>query len=283
MRRAKPISVVVKAPSRGLVTRLPSISADLLPTQSSEIQGTILSSAAYQRSSAVAQNVRYEDGVVCAAPGHQRIFLSSELLQGIVAYWPLQEPNGTRFDATPNGYNLTDVPGTAPGVPDILTTPGILGLAALFPPMPPISPVVGGGDSATLDSALSSGFINPLIERLPKDLFTLDSSLSSGAMTPTVLISNAPGDSISVDGAFDSGIYTETVIVSDAPGDSISLDSALNSGTYALVVIVSSAPGDSVSLDTALSSGSYTETVIGPISHSDSFALDSAILSGSYG
>jgi hypothetical protein len=138
MRRAKPISVTVKAPTRGLVTRLPSLSSDLMPTQSTEISGTLLSTAAYQRASAVAQNVRYEDGVVCAAPGYLRINLTSELLQGIIAYWPLQELNSTRYDATPNHNNLTDVPGSFPGgIADVLSGPGILGgLAALFPGAP---------------------------------------------------------------------------------------------------------------------------------------------------
>lgn len=137
MRRAKPISVVVVAPTRGLVTRLPSLAADLLPTQSTEIQGTLLSASQIKRAAAVAQNTRYEDGVVCAAPGYQRIVLSSELLQGIVAYWPLQEASGTRFDATPDHYNLTDVPGIYPGgLPDILSSPGILGGLAALSPLP---------------------------------------------------------------------------------------------------------------------------------------------------
>ena len=139
MRRAKPISVAVKAPTRGLVTRLPSLSADLMPTRSGMIQGTIFTAASIKRAAAVAQNVRYEDGVVCAAPGYIRISLSSELLQDIVAYWPLNEASGTRYDATPNYNNLTDVPGPA-GIPDIFSDAGILGAAALFPGVPPGSP-----------------------------------------------------------------------------------------------------------------------------------------------
>lgn len=135
MRREKPISVVVTAPTRGLVTRLPSLSADLLPTQSGEIQGSILSAASIRRASVVAQNVRYEDGVVCAAPGYQRIQLSSELLQNMVAYWPLQEASGTRFDSTHNQYNLLDSP-SAVGGADILSTTGIIGRAALFSATP---------------------------------------------------------------------------------------------------------------------------------------------------
>ena len=114
MRRAKPISVIVKAPSRGLVTRLPSLSADLMPTHSVEIQGTLLSSAAYQRAASVAQNVRYEDGVVCAAPGYSKITLNSLLLEDLVAYWTLNETEGTRYDSTTNGYDLSIVLGTYP-------------------------------------------------------------------------------------------------------------------------------------------------------------------------
>lgn len=135
MRREKPISVVVTAPTRGLVTRLPSLSADLLPTQSGEIQGSILSAASSKRAATVAQNVRYEDGVVCAAPGYQRIQLSSELLQNMSAYWPLQEASGTRYDLSHNGYNLLDSPSSVGGV-DVLSCPGIIGNGALFASTP---------------------------------------------------------------------------------------------------------------------------------------------------
>ena len=306
MRRAKPISVVVIAPTRGLVTRLPSLAADLLPTQSTEIQGTLLSASQIKRAAAVAQNTRYEDGVVCAAPGYQRIILSSELLQGIVAYWPLQEASGTRFDATPDHYNLTDVPGIYPGgLPDILSSPGILGgLAALFPPTPPWAELQDslGADSAlsevvtsiyttrqhdllSSDSALANGYINPLIEGVPNDLWTLDSALASGAMLLTILTTDAPEDSASLDSALLSGAYTETIVIADPPdgeSDSLSLDSALASGTYSLVVIVTDAPEDSLSSDSTLASGAYTETVVGPVSDSDSLSSDSALASGTY-
>lgn len=302
MRRAKSISVVVKAPSRGLVTRLPSLSADLLPTQSVEIQGTLLSSAAFQRASAVAQNVRYEDGVVCTAPGYSRVTLSSALLQSFIAYWPLQEASGTRYDASSDHYDLTDVPGTAPGVPDILSDGGIIGLAAVFPPMPPwgeaqdslqgdsalagifVSPLVlRAHDLLAADSALAGGYINPLPENLPNDLWMLDSSLALGAMTLTVVTFSAPGDSVSADTAAQSGVYTLTVMVSDSPSDSMSLDTALMSGAYTLVTVVSSSPNDSASLDSALVSGEYTEASVGPMSVSDDFSLNSTLLSGSYG
>lgn len=176
MRRAKPISIVVKAPSRGLVTRLPTESADLLPTNSGILQATLLSSAAYQRASSAAQNVRYEDGVVCAAPGYQTIILDSALLNGIIAYWPLTEPFGTRFDATPNHRDLTDVPGTN-GL-DVISDPGILdGLAVLFP----TSSLSQFFDSLSLDVSLSSGaYVQVLVFPSQQDSFSLDASLFSG-------------------------------------------------------------------------------------------------------
>ena len=282
MRRAKPISVAVKAPTRGLVTRLPSLSADLMPTRSGMIQGTIFSAASIKRAAAVAQNVRYEDGVVCAAPGYIRISLSSELLQDIVAYWPLNEASGTRYDATPNYNNLTDVPGP-PGIPDIFSDAGILGAAALFPGVPPGSPTEAESDSFSLDAAMSSGFINPRVARLPNDLWTLDAALNSGVYSPTVEIVDAPDDSVSFDAALSSGAYVETENPTDAPDDSLSLDAALSSGTYTLVVIIAAAPDDSVSLDVALASGAYVETIIGPYSApSDSISLDNSMHSGAY-
>ena len=282
MRRAKPISVAVKAPTRGLVTRLPSLSADLMPTRSGMIQGTIFSAASIKRAAAVAQNVRYEDGVVCAAPGYIRISLSSELLQDIVAYWPLNEASGTRYDATPNYNNLTDVPGPA-GIPDIFSDAGILGAAALFPGVPPGSPTEAESDSFSLDAAMSFGFINPRVARLPNDLWTLDAALNSGAYFSTLQIADAPDDSASMDAAIGSGAYVETVVAADSPSDSASLDAALGSGAYVLVIIVQDAPEDSASLDCALSGGTYIETIIGPYSApADSASLDAALHGGAY-
>ena len=129
-----------------------------MPTQSAAIQGTLLSAATMQRAAAVAQNVRYEDGVMCAAPGYLRVVLSSELLQSIVAFWHLNEASGTRYDATPNYLDLTDVPATLPGMPDVLSSPGILGAAALFPGV-------------------------PFPEDQEEDLFSLDTALAGGSLT----------------------------------------------------------------------------------------------------
>lgn len=302
MRRARPISLIVKAPSRGLVTRLPALSADLLPTNSAELQSTLLSSAAYQRASVAAQNVRYEQGVVCSAPGHARISLSSELLQGLLAYWRLQEPGGTRYDATANHYDLTDVAGTAPGVSDILSDDGVIGMAALFPPMPPWGEaqdsLQGGSalvgvfqsplvlrmhDLVVSDSALASGFISPLTEYLPRDLFTADSSLASGSLNTTVTFTDAPDDSASLDAAAQSGTYALAVVEFNSPSDKTALDGSFASGAYALVVVFTSSPDDYATVDSALESGNYAQTVGEPQSVSDDFGLDSALLLGYYG
>lgn len=276
-----------------------------MPTQSTEIQATLLSSAAFKRASAVAQNVRYEDGVVCTAPGYQRISLSSELLKGIVAYWPLQEPSGTRFDATPSYNNLTDVPPNfATAMPDVLSTTGIIGAAALFPPMPPwgqskdslsldsrltgifMSPLIlRVHDLFSSDTTLSSGFINPLIEGCPNDLWTLDTALESGTYSTSIVVEDAPEDSASFDTTLSSGTYAETVVgPEDAPEDSLSFDTSLASGTYLIVVVTEDAPEDSASFDTTLSSGTYAETIVGPEdAPEDSISLDTALASGSYG
>src|SRR5579863_6552206 len=98
MRRAKSISVKVRAPSRGLVTRLPGESADLLPSKGDvAIPSTLLSLGSMQRAASTASNVRYDNGVVRNAPGYQVIQVTSSILTGIVARWSLDEASGTRF------------------------------------------------------------------------------------------------------------------------------------------------------------------------------------------
>lgn len=67
MRRQNAISVRVRMPSRGLVTRLPSESADRFRSTDT------------QHVSVVAQNVRYEDGVVAAAPGYEQVTLTPSI------------------------------------------------------------------------------------------------------------------------------------------------------------------------------------------------------------
>jgi hypothetical protein len=105
MRRAKPISVRVRAPSRGLVSRLPGESADRMQAQGGLVPGT------EKRAASRASNVRYEDGVVCNAPGYEKVALQSALLDGLVAAWSLDETAGNRLDATVNNHLLTPVEG----------------------------------------------------------------------------------------------------------------------------------------------------------------------------
>ena len=89
------------------MTRWPGESADLLASQGmmSGIPG------ASSRSAVVASNVRYEDGVVCNAPGYDLITLRASILNGVIAHWSFDEVSGTRFDTTSNHNDLTDVPG----------------------------------------------------------------------------------------------------------------------------------------------------------------------------
>lgn len=81
MRRRNPVSVRVKAPSRGLVTRLPTELADTLKPGDA------------QRTFVAASNVRFEDGVVANAPGYSSMVLESggtqllSLLGDVVAHY----------------------------------------------------------------------------------------------------------------------------------------------------------------------------------------------------
>src|SRR5881394_773265 len=98
MRRQNPISVRVRAPSRGLVTRLPGESADLLRP------GDL------KRTSTNAQNVRYEDGVIKNCPGFSGVQIGS-LFPGLLAHWKMDEAVGSRLDSSVNSYDLTPVDG----------------------------------------------------------------------------------------------------------------------------------------------------------------------------
>jgi Concanavalin A-like lectin/glucanases superfamily len=121
MRRADPISVRVRAPSRGLVTRFPRESADMYR------QGDV------QRTSTDAQNVRYEDGVTKNAPGYTQAQVGS-LVTGLLAHWRMEEASGNRIDSSINSYDLTEVTGdnadVVPSTVHINQTTGKLSKAA---------------------------------------------------------------------------------------------------------------------------------------------------------
>lgn len=91
MHRKNSLSVKVKAPARGLVTRWPPSTADLRNPQD------------YQRVCSVAENVRFEDGVIANSPGYERVAITGlSLLTGLVSHWRFEEAGGigsTRYDA----------------------------------------------------------------------------------------------------------------------------------------------------------------------------------------
>lgn len=119
MRRDNPLSVRVRAPSRGLVTRLPHESADLYRP------------ADQQRTSTDAQNVRYEDGAIKNSPGYTQAQVGS-FVSDLLAHYRLDEASGTRFDSSINSFDLTQVIGSA--VPfTINQAPGKIGQSAQTP------------------------------------------------------------------------------------------------------------------------------------------------------
>lgn len=207
MRRSKAISVRVRAPSRGLISRLPGEAADLLAAQGGLVQGTM------QRAAARASNVRYEDGVVCNAPGHERITITSDLLDGLIAAWPLNEVGGDRYDQSGNNHTLTEITGideTGVDLSYVLSETGKFKLAALFPALDNIGVVQ---DRLGLSAAPRSGtYATPVSD--VADKFALSPSLAYGAVTevtcPVVTVypsttwdDNQGGTSAVVCGAYD--------------------------------------------------------------------------------
>lgn len=93
MRRKNPSTVTVKAPSRGLVTRLPSEIADLFNPATPTTAGD------GKRVCVVAENVRFENGTCGNAPGTERVSLDTSLLASMVSHWKLNEVGETRYDS----------------------------------------------------------------------------------------------------------------------------------------------------------------------------------------
>lgn len=134
MRRQNPLSLKVKAPSRGLVTRFPGETADALATGNPQFN----SLGQGNRASTVGSNVRYEDGVVKNAPGYDRVNLDITILDGIVAHWRMDEAAGsTRKDATLNHRDLTEQAGTAPDDLTVGQDTGKFESSALFSSVTP--------------------------------------------------------------------------------------------------------------------------------------------------
>lgn len=285
MRRAKSISVRVKAPTRGLVVRLPSEFPDAMPSQGGVVPGTT------QRASSRASNVRYEDGVVCNAPGYERVKLDSTVLSGLVAQWNLNEVSGSRLDSSGNGHTLSESGTVSSG-------DGVFGLAAVFstPPFIPneqdklaIDVSLGAGsfispydhrvrDSMTVDSSFTEGFYNPVIQQL-HDSSKVDVSLDSGTYLATVTVEDV-SDSALMDSTILSGTYTLTVLVDDSQQDLINLDSTMNSGAYT-VSVLPEAVEDKLISDSSLDSGA-TNRIADPESVTDRLSLTASLDSGSY-
>src|ERR1039458_9495982 len=129
MHRAKPISIRVRAPSRGLVSRLPGETADQMTPQGGIVPGSL------RRAAARSSNVRFEDGVAAAAPGYQVVGLTVDALSGFVAFWTMDEVSGDRLDSSGNGRTLTAVDGEDGSFHTLIvgSEPGVAGLAATFP------------------------------------------------------------------------------------------------------------------------------------------------------
>lgn len=112
MRRRKALSVRVRNPSRGLVTRLPAEEADELR------------SGDKNRVFVDANNVRFEDGCVAAAPGFTKVNVGTEILEDFKSHWRMDEASGARVDS--HGDN--DLHEVTAG--DALQSAGLLGNAA---------------------------------------------------------------------------------------------------------------------------------------------------------
>jgi hypothetical protein len=244
-----------------------------------------------QRAASRASNVRYEDGVVCNAPGYEKVKLDSTTLSGLVAQWNLNEASGSRIDASGNGHILLESGSVG-------SEAGLFGVAAVFttPPFTPslqdtftVDSSLSSGsfvspfgkrvhDFLSLDSALSEGFYNPKVQEL-HDSSRLDLALDSGIYLATVTIVSSQ-DSALLDSTMLSGAYTLTVLTQDTQ-DSALLDSTLLSGTYTLSVIVPEVPEDRAILDAALDSG-FVGNIADPETHTDRLSLTASLESGSY-
>ena len=98
MRRKDAISIRVRGPSKGLVTRLPSDEADQFrPADRGKV-------------SVVGSNVRYEKGVIASAPGYQKILQHTAILEDSTHHWSFDEAiGGVRKDS----IGTVDLPDTA--------------------------------------------------------------------------------------------------------------------------------------------------------------------------
>lgn len=114
MIRKNPVSVKVKAPSKGLVTRWPAETADRFELGNTDL-GTVMQGMVLHRTAAAALNMRFEDGVMTNAPGYESVLVIPPLLFGALSHWKLEEPSGSIGGSTV----YADAVGSSPlvGVP----------------------------------------------------------------------------------------------------------------------------------------------------------------------
>jgi hypothetical protein len=122
----------VQAPSRGLVTRWPTNTADKRAQQD------------LQRVCVLAENVRFADGVMAAAPGYEQVLLNTSILANCLAHWRLDEASGQRYDAHINGHTLAEDESGG----SIYGATGKIGNAAHFEELDTQALVLESGDSS---------------------------------------------------------------------------------------------------------------------------------------
>lgn len=248
MRRKKPISVKVKAPSRGLVTRWPSETADRM--NPSNMLGASPDS---QRVCAVAQNVRFEDGVIAAAPGYKRVQLVTSLLTNCISHWTFNEASGTRYDSF-GSNDLTVSNSDSVGVGQDVS--GKLGACAVFEPALDDPQVVASQYLHSTATALTG---------LNGADFTV-AGWFKGANAGEAL--QFPGFKFSISGG------TFTVLITYSGGGGTSATAAISSGAWNFIAVTYARGAGTLKIyvNGALITTASVGTVDGP-SNSDGFQL----------
>jgi hypothetical protein len=306
MRRQKSISVKVRAPSRGLVTRLPGESADLLPSRGDvAIPSTVLSLGSLQRAAATASNVRYDNGVVRNAPGYQVVQITSSILTDILARWSLDETSGTRFDTSGSGLNLTELDGFDPLLPGPMTvavTPGKFNGAALFNSLTyrayvydalevgaglaPIGSFISirttyTGDLMGVSAGLDLSFQNPTIKYV-LDGVGITPGLDICTYLAATVFAATAFDAAAISAGIGTGSYTLTIVPGGTTADSMSISGGFSSGSYTLTVVPGGTESDSLAISAGIGTSAYTQTVFTVETEFDGIALTAGLLSGSY-
>ena len=275
------------------------------------VPSTMLSLGSYQRASSRASNVRYEDGVICSAPGWEQVKLLSSLLNDLIAAWHLDEQAGQpRLDSSGNNHTLVIVAAYDPAdnpPPTVAGDGGKIAGSALFES---VSFRVDLGESVSIQVALDDqSFQNPKLIWGPTDYLSSQMAMDVGFQNPRIqwlydgvatTLSLEPGvyllaavvfnvgyDSLSNIIAFESGAYVATIVTVFGPAavDKLSHAISLDPGVYTLVIVsLGSAVSDKIALTLSLDSGVSTQTIFGSVTvPADSIALTLSLDSGSYG